>query len=48
MPTVDGVYSIVTAANATHFTYTAGSSTPAASGTLAHTRILQFDLSGVT
>ena len=41
---VDGVYAI-TAANATHFTYTAGSS-PAASGTLAHTRILQFDLSG--
>ena len=41
---VDGVATI-TSANATHFVYTA-SSTPPASGTLAHTRILQFDFSG--
>ena len=41
---VDGVYPI-TAANATHFTYTAVG-TLAASGTLAHTRVLEFDISG--
>ena len=41
---VDGVYPI-TAANATHFTYTAVG-TLDSSGTLSHTRVLQFDLSG--
>ena len=43
---VDGVYKIDTA-NATHFTYTAVG-TLAASGTLSHTRVLQFDLSGAS
>lgn len=42
--TVDGNVAI-TGANATHFTFTV-SGTPAASGTLDHTRIRAFDVSG--
>tara|TARA_B100001287_G_C22682960_1_gene531565 strand:+ start:1522 stop:3654 length:2133 start_codon:yes stop_codon:yes gene_type:complete len=41
---VDGVAKI-TGANSTHFTFTV-SGTPATSGTLAHTRIMNFDISG--
>ena len=41
---VDGVAKI-TGANSTHFTFTV-SGTPATSGTLDHTRIMNFDISG--
>ena len=42
---VDGVYSIASV-NATHFTFVVGVA-PDATGTLTHTRVRQFDLSGV-
>jgi len=38
---------VITGANATHFTFDVSSYGGAASGNLDHTRILQFDLSGV-
>jgi hypothetical protein len=41
---VDG-NAVITSANSTHFTFTV-SGTPDTSGTLDHTRILEFDLSG--
>ena len=44
---VDGVHSI-TAANATHFTFTVSGYSGATSGTLNHTRVMQFDLSGAS
>ncbi len=44
---VDG-NAVITAANATHFTFTVSGYSGAASGTLAHTRILEFDISGAS
>ena len=39
---------VITAANATHFTFTVSGYSGAASGTLDHTRILEFDISGAS